>query len=357
MITLEEIYQGLAAEFQARTGKTAGSSSELAVRFYAVAAQIYSLYVQGEWTRRQCFPQTATGEDLDKHAQLRGVTRRQAAKATGTVRFYVSEPQEIQTEIPEGTVCMTAAGVRFLTTRTVTVEAEAQYADAPVIADEAGAAGNVGANAIVFMSLPPLRIVACANPEPLTNGLDEEGDEELRARVMATYQRLANGANNAFYRQAAMSFDEVTAVTVLPRYNGVGTVGVVPAAQGGMPSEKLLEEMQAYFDQVREIACKVTVLAPTEETVDLELKLWAKADRDFNTVKEAVEQALTDWFNGERLGQPLLRAQLTSLVFGVDGVANCEFLQPKADLPLNSRTLPVLNSVKLLKGEAVSAED
>ena len=70
-MTLEEIYQGLAGEFQAQTGKTAGSSSELAVRFYAVAAQIYSLYVQGEWTRRQCFPQTAQGEWLDKHAQLR----------------------------------------------------------------------------------------------------------------------------------------------------------------------------------------------------------------------------------------------------------------------------------------------
>lgn len=75
MITLEEIYGGLAAEFQARTGKTAGASSELAVRFYAVAAQIYALYVQGEWTRRQCFPQTAQGEDLDKHAKLRGIAR------------------------------------------------------------------------------------------------------------------------------------------------------------------------------------------------------------------------------------------------------------------------------------------
>ena len=113
MITLEEIYAGLAAEFQAQTGKTAGSSSELAVRFYAVAAQIYSLYVQGEWTRRQCFPQTARGEDLDKHAQLRNVARRQAAKATGTVRFYVDQPQEPAIEIPINTVCMTAAGMRF----------------------------------------------------------------------------------------------------------------------------------------------------------------------------------------------------------------------------------------------------
>ena len=355
MITLEEIYQGLAAEFQAQTGKTVGSSSELAVRFYAVAAQIYSLYVQGEWTRRQCFPQTAQGEDLDKHAKLRGITRRQAAKATGTVRFYVSRAQDTVTEIPEGTVCMTAAGVRFLTTRTVKVEAGALHADAPVTADEAGAAGNVGANAIVFMALPPVRVTACANLEPLTNGLDEEGDEELRARVLATYQRLANGANNAFYRQAAMSFDEVAAVTVLPRYKGVGTVGVVPAAQGGMPSEKLLKEMQAYFDQVREIACDVMVFAPTEYTVDLKLKLWAKEDRDFQTVAKAVERALMDWFNGERLGQPLLRAQLTSLVFGVDGVANCEFVKPAADLPLNSRTLPVLNSVELVKGEETDA--
>ena len=355
MITLEEIYQGLAAEFQAQTGKTTGSSSELAVRFYAVAAQIYSLYVQGEWTRRQCFPQTATGEDLDKHAALRNVTRRQAAKATGTVRFYVSQPQETETEIPEGTVCMTAAGVRFLTTRTVAVEAEAAYAEAPVIAGEAGAAGNVGANTIVFMALPPVRIVACANPEPLTNGLDEEGDEELRERVLATYQRLANGANNAFYRQAAMSFDEVAAVTVLPKYDGVGTVGVVPAAQGGMPGEKLLEEMQAYFDRVREIACEVKVFPPEAENVDLELKLWAREDRDFDTVADAVKQTLTSWFSGERLGQPLLRAQLTSLVFGVDGVANCEFVKPETDLPLDNKTLPVLNGLKLVNGKETEA--
>ena len=80
-MTIEEIYQRLAADFQARTGRSAGASSDLAVRFYAVAAQIYSLYVQGEWTRRQCVPQTAQGEYLDKHAFLRGVTRRQAAKA------------------------------------------------------------------------------------------------------------------------------------------------------------------------------------------------------------------------------------------------------------------------------------
>ena len=349
-MTLEEIYQGMAAEFQAQTGMAAGGSSDLAVRFYAVAAQIYSLYVQGEWTRRQCFPQTAQGEDLDKHAFLRGVARRQAAKAAGTVRFFVDQPQQADVEIPAGTVCMTAGGVRFLTTRTAAVEQGALYADVPVEAAQAGAAGNVEAGTIVYMSVPPVRIAACVNAEAAAGGLDEEGDEELRARVLETFHRLANGANNAFYYQAAMSFEEVAAVTVLPRNLGVGTVDIVPAAQGGMPGQELLDKLQAHFDRVREIAVDVKVRAPAPRTVDIALELWPQKGRDFEQVAQAVRERLTGWFTGERLGQALPRARLTSLAFAVDGVANCVLTQPARDLPLDNVTLPVLGRLAITQG-------
>ena len=332
MITLEEIYQGLASEFQAQTGQTAGGSSELAVRFYAVAAQIYSLYVQAEWTRRQCFPQTAEGEDLDKHAKLRGVTRRTATCATGTVRFYVDEGRESDTEVAKGTVCMTAGGVRFITDTDGIIPAGEAYCEVPVTAAEPGESGNVGQGTIVYMALPPLGVVACANPEALSNGQDEESDGELRARVLATFQRLANGANNAFYRQVALSYDGVAAVTVLPRSRGVGTVDVVPAAQGGVPDQALLNALQAHFDRVREIACDVKVMAPTTEAV--------------------VRDKLESWFNGERLGSPLPRAQLISLVYGVDGVANCQLVSPAADLPLSNITLPVLGALTIENGGA-----
>ena len=350
MITLEEIYQGLAAEFQAQTGQTAGGSSELAVRFYAVAAQIYSLYVQAEWTRRQCFPQTAQGEDLDKHAQLRGVSRRKAVRAAGTVRFYVSEARDMDTEVAAGTVCMTAGGVRFTTGRDAFIPAGELWCEAPVTAVEAGAAGNVGQGTIVYMALPPMGVAACANPEALSNGQDEESDEALRERVLATFQRLANGANNAFYRQTAMSFDGVAAVAVIPRSRGVGTVDVVPAAQGGVPDQALLDALQAHFDQVREIACDVKVLAPTVETVDVSVELWAREGWTFGEAAQAVRDKLEGWFNGERLGRPLPRAQLISLVYGVDGVANCRLVQPAQDLPLDGVTLPVLGALAIENG-------
>lgn len=357
MITLEEIYQGLAGEFQNQTGRTAGGSSELAVRFYAVAAQLYSLYVQGEWVRRQCFPQTAQGEALDQHAQLRGVTRRQAAKAAGTVRFYVDQPRQGDTPVAAGTVCMTAAGVRFVTEADGTVPAGALFCDAPVTAVQAGGEGNAEANTVVYMALPPVGIAACANPEALRGGQDAESDEALRERVLDTYRRLANGANNAFYAQTAMSFPEVAAVTVLPKNRGVGTVDLVVAAQEGAPGQALLDKLQAHFDRVREIACDVKVLAPAVEAAELELTLWPQEGRDFEAVDQAVRARLTGWFTGERLGQSLLRAQLTSLVFAVDGVANCAFSRPAQDLALDRMTLPVLGQLTILNGgEAAGGE-
>ena len=45
---------------------------------YALAAQIYSLYIQADWVARQAFPQTAEGEYLDCHAQLRSLERKGA---------------------------------------------------------------------------------------------------------------------------------------------------------------------------------------------------------------------------------------------------------------------------------------
>jgi len=350
MRTLEELYQELAAEFQARTGLSAAGCGDLAARFYAVAAQLYGLYVQADWTRRQCFPQTAEGEELDKHAWLRGVSRREAVKAGGMVRFYVDGERQVPTEIPAGTVCMTAGGLRFATLADAVVPAGETEATAAVSAVEAGSAGNVPANTILFLAVPPVGVVACTNPETLTGGQDGEGDEALRQRVLDSYRRLANGANSAFYHQSAMAFEGVGAVTVLPRNRGIGTVDLVVASQTGMPEESLLAQLQAHFDGVREISVDVQVMAPTALSVDVAVTLTAQEGADFSEVSAAAERALRGWFTGQRLGAPVLRAQLTALIFGVDGVANCTVTLPDSDMAGENTTLPVLGGLTITEG-------
>lgn len=347
MKTVDEIYQEMAALFQSQTGLESGAAGDLAVRLYAVAAQVYGLYLQADWTWKQCFPQTASGEYLDYHAALRGVERKAPAAAQGVVRFSVPEEAQAERIIPAGTVCMTAGLVRFETTQEVTLAVGELSVDAPAAAVECGAAGNVPAGTILNMAVAPAGIAACTNPAAFTGGADREDDESLRTRILETYRRLANGANAAYYQQTAMSFDEVAAATVIPRARGIGTVDVVLTTLTGMPEEELLERVEERLQQAREIAVDVHVTGPTLKTVDVSLSVQTQEGRDTNAVVQAVEQALRGWFDGRRLSGPILRAKLGSLIYGVEGVENYTLTAPAADLPAERGVLPVLGTLHI----------
>ena len=322
MKTVDEIFGEMLVSFGARTGMEVDQGCDLAVRLYAAAAQIYALYLQADWVARQAFPQTAEGDYLDLHAQLRGLERKQASHAAGTLRFFADEAAETPREIPLGTVCMTAGLVRFETTRAAVLPAGQLQVDVPARALLAGSSGNAAAGTVLSMAVAPVGVRRCDNPEPFLGGSDGETDSELRKRVLDTFQRLPNGANAAFYQQEALSFPEVAAATVVARPRGVGTVDVFLATAAGLPDSGLLEQVAAHLEERREIAVDVQVKAPEVRTVDVSVQVAARPGADFNTVRQAVESAVRGWFDGRLLGQSVLRAQLGALIFGVEGVEN-----------------------------------
>ena len=103
MKTVDEIFGEMLVCFGERTGMEVDQGCDLAVRLYAAAAQIYALYLQADWVARQAFPQTAEGDYLDLHAHLRGLERKQASHAAGTLRFFADQAAETPREIPLGT--------------------------------------------------------------------------------------------------------------------------------------------------------------------------------------------------------------------------------------------------------------
>lgn len=180
-----------------------------------------------------------------------------------------------------------------------------------------------------------------------SGGVDAEGDEALRARVLDTFLRLPNGVNAAFYQREALSFDQVAAAAVIPRPRGIGTVDIVAATQAGVPDEALLKELQEYFQSRREIAVEVRVRGPVLQEIDVALSVTAEAGRDRAAVQAAVEQAVRAWFRGERLGRDVLRAQLGDLVFHCGGVANYRITAPAADVAVGADVLPRLGTLKV----------
>lgn len=284
-----EIYEQMRGTFAQRAGFVPSEGCDSAVRLYALAAELQSLLMQADWVLDQSFPQTAQGMYLDYHAETRGITRGAAEKAVGTLRFAAADKVTAACPIEKGTVCMTAEGVRFETTEDAAIAVGSQWADVPAQAVEAGAGGNVIAGTVTLLSAMPVGVVQCTNPAAFSGGCDAESDEALRGRVLASYQRLPNGANAAYYEQEAM------------RYPGVAAAAALKAAPG----------------------------------------------YTFAEAKAGAQSALEALFTGGLLGKSVTTARLLTLLCGVEGVENVHLTAPAADVAVGSTELPMLGTVTI----------
>ena len=342
-----EIYEQMRGTFAQRAGFVPSEGCDSAVRLYALAAELQSLLMQADWVLDQSFPQTAQGMYLDYHAETRGITRAAAEKAVGTLRFAAADKVTATCPIEKGAVCMTAEGVRFETTEDAAIAVGSQWADVPAQAVEAGAGGNVIAGTVTLLSAMPVGVVQCTNPAAFSGGCDAESDEALRGRVLASYQRLPNGANAAYYEQEAMRYPGVAAAKAVGRARGIGTVNVVIATHAGVPDAALLAAVEMDLQKKREIAVDVKVLAPTVETVAVTAALKAAPGYTFAEVKAGAQSALEALFTGGLLGKNVTTARLLTLLCGVEGVENVHLTAPAADVAVGSTELPMLGTVTI----------
>ena len=83
----EYYYEKMAETYAGLTGFRPNPASDVAFRFRALAVQLSALAGQIEEARLGAFPATASGKTLDAHAALRGLSRREACRASGMLRF------------------------------------------------------------------------------------------------------------------------------------------------------------------------------------------------------------------------------------------------------------------------------
>lgn len=318
---------------------------DMALRLYAAAAELSSLWAQVDWLRKQSFPQTATGEELDKHARLRALERLSGKPATGFIRFEADGARENEVSVPKGTVCRTAAGLEFETSVEGLIAAGESFTLVPAAARLKGTAGNVPAGAIYQMTLAPTGVSRCSNPQAFSGGTDEESDEELRGRVLASFLRLPNGSNCAYYEAEALNTEGVGAVKVLPKRRGIGTVDLIVASDAGQPEPEVISRLQEKFEAEREICVDVLVAAPVNVPVDVSVAV--KCAEGFQTAKvvSEVKAALEAMFSGQLLGRTLYRAKIGNTVYSIPGVENYTLTEPSQDVPIEGGELPSAGTI------------
>lgn len=305
------------------------ADSDNYVRATILASAIEGLYQHQQWMVRQIFPDTAETEQLDRHAQLHGITRKAAVAATGSITFSGTPGSAIGV----GVEAKTADGLAFVTTAsgsvggggTVSLDAQATLP---------GAAGNVASGTALTLTSPPAGVVSAASVDSMTGGAETEADADLLARLLDVLRNPPAGGNAYDYRRWALEVAGVESAFVYPLRRGIGTVDVVVVAAGtALPSTQLVDDVQAYLDDRRPVACKdVLVLAPTELDVPVTVQVSLVAGATLLSVTALIEAALAEYFNGLNPGETAVKSRIEALVSDLTGVADRVVSLPAANV-------------------------
>lgn len=193
MKTYDEILTAMKKAFFDSCGRNVDNMGDIDARFQAVASELFSLGCKNDFLLKQAFPQTATGDYLDRHAAMRDIQRHTGTKAHGVLRFSVSQPAVNDISIPMGIICSLEDKpfIQYITDAACTIPAGTKSAEVSATALEIGSQYNCPRGAVTCMVNAPMGVEAVTNDDSFAGGSDNESDERLRGRIMDSF-RLGN---------------------------------------------------------------------------------------------------------------------------------------------------------------------
>jgi uncharacterized phage protein gp47/JayE len=149
--------------------------------------------------------------------------------------------------------------------RTLTIEAT-----------DTGTAGNVGTGSVTVLLTGITGVTSISNLAPISGGSEVESDESLRERLLLEFQPGGSGTLND-YKRWALANASVSRATVVPVWDGPGTVKVVVSDSTGAPvSNTVVAEVQESIDPLpglgaglAPIGATVTISTPAEVLIDV----------------------------------------------------------------------------------------
>lgn len=352
----EQTFETIMARCLARVGagldKREGSVIYDAVA--PLAAELAEFYSLQSAEMDRAFPDTAAGADLTNKAKERGIFRLAATQAVRKGIFTDAEGAAM--EIP--------AGSRFS-------GGSVNYAAGERLADGAyrltcETAGEIG-NAYTGVLFPIDHIDGLGSAtlaDVLIHGEDEEDDDTLRARYIASFAGMAFAGNVADYKAKVSALPGVGGVKVYRAWNGGGTVKlVVTTSAGGVPSQELVASVQAAIDPegyqgegkgLAPIDHCVTVAGVTGCTVAVSAKLTFQDGYTWAGLASAVEAAIQGYLDeviaawADDAASVVRVGHVEARILSVNGVldaAETKLNGTAANLTLQADQIPILGEV------------
>lgn len=292
------------------------------------------------------FPNTASGQSLDRLLVFAGISRNPAAAA----EYRVKVTGEAGYVIPAGFLFATDTELTYGTMQEYTI-GEDGTVTVDVVCTAAGTIGNLTSPAAISRILNPDASIASAQGVELVEaGLDVESDADLRFRFMAAVEGAGSCNENAI-RASILRVPTVQFAAVISNNTGeVDAEGRPPHSfecyvLGGDDYEQEIAE--AIFDKrpigiqtVGDKAVTITDITGTQRVVN-----YSPAQKVQITVRavikttpafasegvEKVQTAVAAYINGLGIGNSLVLSAIYGYIYGVLGVAEVTTLELSTD--------------------------
>lgn len=303
-----------------------GPDSDFFIRASSVASVATGIYQHQSWIVRQIFADTADSDFLELHAKTRNLIRKPATTASGTADFtgtpYAVLPagQEIRGET-----------LSVITTQEVVIDEDGK-ASSTVSATVPGTTSNTSVITPAELVSAPMGVNSRVLIQPMNGGTEKETDAALLARYLDLIRRPPAGGNKYDYRRWALEVPGVTNAFVYPLRRGIGTVDVAITSADGLPSQDIIDAVQAHIDDVRPVTAKNSlVLAPVIRHIDFDIEVrpdGISPDAAGMQVKEEIKAVMSRLAPGESF----IRSEAETAVSLIPGIRDRLFVLPAGNV-------------------------
>lgn len=251
------------------------------------------------------FPSWSYGDYLDMHAIQRGLERREATAATGTITIT----GDANSVIPRGSMFSTASindepSVDYITLEQAVIPMEGSV-DVEVECTKKGIIGNTIENTVIFVSSKLTGIKAVTNAEEITGGTEAESDEDLIVRIEeydATQGQSFVGNPND-YKRWATSVDGVGEAIVISAQDDSGLVTIILTDSNGAPANETLRDAvynyimrpDAPGERLAPVNAKLSVLAPDTLAIGIKATIELVDGYNLEAVKTTIMENLQQY--------------------------------------------------------------
>ncbi|MFV7516236.1 baseplate J/gp47 family protein [Enterobacter kobei] len=307
----------------------------------AQAAAVHTLYGYIDYLARNMLPDLCDEDWLYRHGRIKRCPRKDAVAATGFVRW---DGLSGTPTLPAGTQVQRDDQVTFTTTQTV--KASGGVLRVPVVADNAGVAGNTDDGVALRLGTPVSGIPSTGYADTVTGGDDVEELETWRARVMERYYWIPQGGADSDYIIWAKEIAGITRAWTLRHYSGIGTVGVMVATSDPThpaPGDDLVLAVRDHILPLAPVAgAGLTVFAASEKVIPMTIALA----KDTPEIRAAVAAELNSLMlrDGVPSGKVYLSRISEAISLATGEVAH-QLRAPVTDVALGETELPVVGTI------------